>query len=207
MDFFPPSAWRETAGVWHLTFNFAINYIYPNLSPAPCKGLGVWPDRTKKVAFTWANQNNGVAVRWCSTVAGSLWIIIHPRFCSPPADGGLGAADKPQAEPASSGGSLGGLSPAVRLLLETYQLDSRLIPATGPRGRLLKGDVLRFIAQEGRPFTKPEQAPHHAVPPPVGSVKTQKDPGRSSAVICFSVYAEHPEAITQVDFLGLNSAI
>ena len=59
------------------------------------------------------------------------------------------------------------ISPAVRLLLETYQLNPGLIPATGPKGRLLKGDVLRFVAQGGKPFTKPEEAkiPTQATPP------------------------------------------
>ena len=50
------------------------------------------------------------------------------------------------------------ISPAVRILLETYHLNPRLIPATGPKGRLLKGDVLRYVAQEGKPFTKPGEA-------------------------------------------------
>ena len=50
------------------------------------------------------------------------------------------------------------MSPAVRILLETYRLNPRLIPATGPKGRLLKGDVLRYVAQEGKPFTKPGEA-------------------------------------------------
>lgn len=58
------------------------------------------------------------------------------------------------------------ISPAVRLLLETYQLNPGLIPATGPKGRLLKGDVLRFVAQGGKPFTKPEaKIPTQAAPP------------------------------------------
>ena len=59
------------------------------------------------------------------------------------------------------------ISPAVRLLLETYQLNPGLIPATGPKGRLLKGDVLRFVAQGGKPFMKPEEAkiPTQTVPP------------------------------------------
>lgn len=68
-----------------------------------------------------------------------------------------------------SNSSLAGLSPAVRLLLETYELDPRLIPATGPKGRLLKGDVLRFVAQGGRPFAKPGESltdPSLSVPPP-----------------------------------------
>ena len=49
------------------------------------------------------------------------------------------------------------MSPAVRLLLEKYHLYPRLIQATGPKGRLLKGDVLRYVAQGGKPFTKPEE--------------------------------------------------
>ena len=49
------------------------------------------------------------------------------------------------------------MSPAVRLLLEKYHLHPRLIQATGPKGRLLKGDVLRYVAQGGKPFTKPEE--------------------------------------------------
>lgn len=66
------------------------------------------------------------------------------------------------------------ISPAVRVLLETYHLNPRLIPATGPKGRLLKGDVLRYVAQGGQPFTKPEEAavPVKAAPLP----KTQPTP-------------------------------
>lgn len=47
------------------------------------------------------------------------------------------------------------MSPAVRLLLEKYHLNPRLIQASGPKGRLLKGDVLRYVAQGGQPFKKP----------------------------------------------------
>lgn len=50
------------------------------------------------------------------------------------------------------------MSPAVRVLLETYKLNPSLIQVTGPKGRLLKGDVLRYVAQEGQPFTKPVKA-------------------------------------------------
>lgn len=60
--------------------------------------------------------------------------------------------------PVHSDASTSGLiSPAVRLLLETYHLNPMLIPATGPKGILLKGDVLRYVAQGGKPFTKPEE--------------------------------------------------
>jgi len=38
------------------------------------------------------------------------------------------------------------LSPAVRQTIEWYNIDSSLVPASGKNGRLLKGDVLKFIA-------------------------------------------------------------
>ena len=73
------------------------------------------------------------------------------------------------------------MSPAVRVLLETYQLNPRLIPATGPKGRLLKGDVLRYVAQGGKPFTKPEEEtstqmapPQQAQPAPQASAPPEK---------------------------------
>ena len=58
------------------------------------------------------------------------------------------------------------MSPAVRVLLENYQLNPRLIQATGPKGRLLKGDVQRYVAQGGKPFTKPveEASPEAKLP-------------------------------------------
>lgn len=62
------------------------------------------------------------------------------------------------------------ISPAVRVLLETYHLNPKLIPATGPKGRLLKGDVLRYVAQEGKPFSKPGEAG--------GTTATAKPPTR-----------------------------
>eukprot|EP00761_Pharyngomonas_kirbyi_P013104 gb/GECH01013131.1/.p1 GENE.gb/GECH01013131.1/~~gb/GECH01013131.1/.p1 ORF type:complete len:545 (+),score=118.30 gb/GECH01013131.1/:1-1635(+) len=39
----------------------------------------------------------------------------------------------------------GVLSPAVRSLVDSYNLDASLIPATGPKSRLLKGDVLKVL--------------------------------------------------------------
>jgi pyruvate/2-oxoglutarate dehydrogenase complex dihydrolipoamide acyltransferase (E2) component len=36
--------------------------------------------------------------------------------------------------------------PAVRTLLEQYQLQSNQVTATGRKGKLLKGDVLKHIA-------------------------------------------------------------
>lgn len=38
------------------------------------------------------------------------------------------------------------LGPAVRVLLERYHLQSGRVTATGHKGKLLKGDVLKYIA-------------------------------------------------------------
>ncbi|MEX2615389.1 MAG: 2-oxoglutarate dehydrogenase complex dihydrolipoyllysine-residue succinyltransferase [Alphaproteobacteria bacterium] len=57
------------------------------------------------------------------------------------------------------------LSPAVRKLVEDNNLDPATIPATGPKGRLIKADVLAAI--EGRkasPAPKPAAAPQPSAP-------------------------------------------
>ncbi|CAH8429396.1 unnamed protein product [Dicrocoelium dendriticum] len=54
------------------------------------------------------------------------------------------------------------LGPAVRLLLESHSLDASKIPASGPRGQLLKGDVLSYIArhpQEARTIPPEQPSP------------------------------------------------
>lgn len=38
------------------------------------------------------------------------------------------------------------LGPAVRMLLEQYHLQSSQVAATGRKGKLLKGDVLKYVA-------------------------------------------------------------
>jgi 2-oxoglutarate dehydrogenase E2 component (dihydrolipoamide succinyltransferase) len=48
------------------------------------------------------------------------------------------------AAPAATG-STGPLSPAVRKLIDDNKLDASIIPATGKDGRLVKGDVLKFL--------------------------------------------------------------
>ena len=65
------------------------------------------------------------------------------------------------------------MSPAVRVLLETYKLNPSLIQATGPKGRLLKGDVLRYIAQGGQPFTKPVDVASPEAKVPTGTTPLQ----------------------------------
>jgi pyruvate/2-oxoglutarate dehydrogenase complex dihydrolipoamide acyltransferase (E2) component len=64
------------------------------------------------------------------------------------------AAAAPAAAPAASASSAGSgsgattqdtLLPAVKNLVAMHSLDPAVIPATGPKGHLLKGDVLRFL--------------------------------------------------------------
>eukprot|EP00048_Salpingoeca_helianthica_P017229 m.236159 g.236159 ORF g.236159 m.236159 type:complete len:311 (+) comp20465_c0_seq1:28-960(+) len=42
------------------------------------------------------------------------------------------------------------LSPAVRRLVDEHHLNAKSIPATGPKGRLLKGDILAFLDAGGK---------------------------------------------------------
>ncbi|XP_071496773.1 pyruvate dehydrogenase protein X component-like [Diadema antillarum] len=62
-----------------------------------------------------------------------------------------------------------GLSPAVRALVDHHNIDPTLVTPTGPHGRLLKGDVLKFIESGGaaaaaQPAVAPP--PAEAAPPP-----------------------------------------
>jgi len=56
------------------------------------------------------------------------------------------------------------LSPAVRKLVDENRLDPGLIPATGPKGRLTKGDVLAFL--EDRKTSEAAPAAEPAAPAP-----------------------------------------
>uniref|UniRef100_A0AC34RQS4 Peripheral subunit-binding (PSBD) domain-containing protein n=1 Tax=Panagrolaimus sp. JU765 TaxID=591449 RepID=A0AC34RQS4_9BILA len=44
--------------------------------------------------------------------------------------------------------SAGLMGPAVKLILQHYQLDPSKVPATGPKKNILKGDVLGYIKQQ-----------------------------------------------------------
>lgn len=39
--------------------------------------------------------------------------------------------------------------PAVHRLLEQFGLNASDVPATGPKGNLLKGDILNIVSQKG----------------------------------------------------------
>ena len=87
------------------------------------------------------------------------------------------------------------MSPAVRLLLETYHLNPRLISATGPKGRLLKGDVLRFVAQGGKPFTEPEEEAKVSTKP--ASPQKAKPAPQTTAPPLQTIPASIPGGFTQ----------
>ncbi|MCK5622473.1 MAG: 2-oxoglutarate dehydrogenase complex dihydrolipoyllysine-residue succinyltransferase [Alphaproteobacteria bacterium] len=79
------------------------------------------------------------------------------------------AAEKADTTPApkATNGSAGEveeatLSPAVRKLVEENDLDPAAIPATGPKGRLTKGDVIAFM--EAAKPAEPAPAPKTPVP-------------------------------------------
>jgi len=64
------------------------------------------------------------------------------------------------------------LSPAVRRLVQEYQLDPTSVPATGKGGRLTKDDVMKYI-QSGGPAAPAAAAPTAApAPAPVAAVPT-----------------------------------
>jgi 2-oxoglutarate dehydrogenase E2 component (dihydrolipoamide succinyltransferase) len=59
------------------------------------------------------------------------------------------------------------IMPAAQRLLREYNLQGRQVPATGPGGRLLKEDVLRYIEQNQlEAQTEPESAEKAAAEPP-----------------------------------------
>jgi 2-oxoglutarate dehydrogenase E2 component (dihydrolipoamide succinyltransferase) len=79
---------------------------------------------------------------------------------------------KPEPAPAVPAGNgadetvdaVASLSPAVRKLVVENSLDPAVIPATGPKGRLTKGDVIAFL--ETREAPEPAAAAKPAAPPP-----------------------------------------
>jgi 2-oxoglutarate dehydrogenase E2 component (dihydrolipoamide succinyltransferase) len=83
---------------------------------------------------------------------------------------GAAAAQPAKAEEAAPGAGNGAaapveeelaLSPAVRKLIDENKLDAAAIPATGPKGRLTKGDVIDFMEKAA---AKPTPAPKASAP-------------------------------------------
>ena len=68
---------------------------------------------------------------------------------------------KPAAAPTGTDGKM--LAPAARRLVKENQLDAAKIPATGPGGRVTKGDVLLYL-ESGAAEKTPRQAPAPEAP-------------------------------------------
>lgn len=63
------------------------------------------------------------------------------------------------------------IGPAVRLLLQNYQIDPEKLKASGPKGNLLKSDVISHISKSNlKPHAKPQTV---SIPKIVGSQKKQ----------------------------------
>jgi 2-oxoglutarate dehydrogenase E2 component (dihydrolipoamide succinyltransferase) len=76
---------------------------------------------------------------------------------------------------------LDGLSPAVRALVVENNLDPKLIPATGPGGRLTKQDVEAFLANRAAKSAPTKQAPAPAAPPPMPTAPTAPAPAPAAS--------------------------
>lgn len=69
------------------------------------------------------------------------------------------------AAPAATVGGDAPLSPAVRKLIDDNKLDASKISATGKDGRLVKGDVLKFVESGAKAAPAPATAPAAAASP------------------------------------------
>jgi 2-oxoglutarate dehydrogenase E2 component (dihydrolipoamide succinyltransferase) len=76
---------------------------------------------------------------------------------------------------------LDGLSPAVRALVVENNLDPKLIPATGPGGRLTKQDVEAFLANRAAKSAPTKQAPAPSAPPPMPTAPTAPAPAPAAS--------------------------
>jgi 2-oxoglutarate dehydrogenase E2 component (dihydrolipoamide succinyltransferase) len=70
----------------------------------------------------------------------------------------------PPESAAEPGKAAGRLSPSVRRLVEEHGLDPAEIPGSGRDGRISKGDVMSFLAQQGEGAKPAPAAPAAAVP-------------------------------------------
>jgi 2-oxoglutarate dehydrogenase E2 component (dihydrolipoamide succinyltransferase) len=90
-----------------------------------------------------------------------------PKKEAPKEEAAPAPAPAPAAAPAATTGGDAPLSPAVRKLIDDNKLDASKIPATGKDGRLVKGDVLKFMESGGKaaPAAAPATAPAAAASP------------------------------------------
>ncbi len=91
-------------------------------------------------------------------------------------------AEPPAPKPTNGSGDAAAepaLSPAVRKLVEENSLDPAAIPATGPKGRLTKGDVIAFMeTAKSAKATPAAKAPAAAAPPPPAFLSAEELPAR-----------------------------
>ncbi|XP_063960986.1 pyruvate dehydrogenase protein X component-like [Lytechinus pictus] len=95
-----------------------------------------------------------------------------------------------------------GLSPAVRALIEQHQIDPSLITPTGPHGRLLKGDVLKFI-ESGGAAAAPQPA---AATPPTPATPAVQPPPVAERVAPPS-YTRTEGMFSEVELTGMRKTI
>jgi 2-oxoglutarate dehydrogenase E2 component (dihydrolipoamide succinyltransferase) len=104
-------------------------------------------------------ETDKVTIEVNSPTSGTLSEIIAAEGNDVEVDALLGkitggaVASAPAPAPAratAATGSAGPLSPAVRKLIDDNKLDASAIPASGKDGRLVKGDVLKFL-ESGKP--------------------------------------------------------
>ncbi|KAF4520780.1 hypothetical protein B566_EDAN011432 [Ephemera danica] len=85
-----------------------------------------------------------------------------PQASSPAASSGTEAA-KPQ----TGGAHTEVVGPAVHRLLEQFGLAAKDVPHSGPKGNILKGDIINLVAQKGL-----QPQPPQKVAPPAGAKPT-----------------------------------
>ncbi len=110
-----------------------------------------------------------------------------PKPAAPPAPEPAAAAEPapaaappPAPAPAPSAGDAPALSPAVRKLVEENNLDPKRITGTGPKGRLVKADILAHLENRPAPAAAkpaaPAAAPTAAITPASELPERMPDP-------------------------------
>ena len=125
---------------------------------------------TVEIPSTVAGTLSEIRVEAGSDVeVGTVIAVVSAGAGAPakPAAAKPAAATKaPETKTAESAGDA--LSPAVRKLVDDNKLDASQIPATGPKGQLIKGDVLSYLEKGAKPAAKaPASAPASAHRPSV----------------------------------------
>jgi 2-oxoisovalerate dehydrogenase E2 component (dihydrolipoyl transacylase) len=70
-------------------------------------------------------------------------------------------------------------TPAVRKIAKENGIDLTLVPSTGPQGRILKSDILSYLAGEVPTPSAPKSSPH----PPASSTPSPSSPSPAQAAV------------------------